>query len=120
MGESLRKIAERFALWPGLLCIKSEVIGITQHAVEQESRLGKFLGNCLARARQRFDKPKRAHVEGALLPRQSVNTRLWWITVHEAIAEETATARAFIDSGDGAQHPRIIGSHEEYERHDQK
>ena len=102
MCERLREIAKRLALWPGLLSIKSEMIGITQHAFEQESGLIEFFRNSLTGAGQRFYQPKRTHVEGALLARQSVNTRLWWITVHEAIAEETATARALIDSGDGA------------------
>src|SRR5215831_17023998 len=120
MCKSLREIAERLALWSGLLCIKSQMIGITQHAFKQESGLGKFLGNCLTCTSQRFDEPKRAHIEGSLFTRQPVNTRTRWITVHEAIAQETLTARALIDSVDGAQHPGIVRSHEKYQRHDEK
>ena len=34
MCEGLRKIPQRLALRPGLLCVESEMIGITQHTFE--------------------------------------------------------------------------------------
>src|SRR5262245_927089 len=120
MGKSLGEIAERFPLRSGLFCIKSEMIGITQHAFEKESGLGKFFRDGLTRACQGFYQPERAHVERPLLSRQSVNPRLWWITVDEAIAQETAIPRTLMDGRDGVQHPGVIGGHEEYKRHDQK
>src|ERR1700758_2412994 len=74
MGKGLGKVAQRLALRPCLLCIKPKMIRVSQHTFKQQTGLIQFFGICLTGARQRFHEPKGAHVERALLTRESVNT----------------------------------------------
>src|SRR5262245_30553151 len=94
MCESLREIAECLSLRSCLLGVESEMVGVTQHAFEQEPRLIELLRYGLTRAGQRFHKPEGAHVERALLARKPVNAGLCRVAVHEAVADETTLARA--------------------------
>src|SRR5262245_59427202 len=114
MSERLREIAERLSLRPCLFGVESEMVGIAQHAFEQEPRLIKLLRYGLTRASQRFYEPERAHVKRAFLARKPVNTGLRRVTVHKAVADQTTVARAFEHGRNGAQHPRIIRGHKEH------
>ena len=51
MRKRLRKITERLALPSGLLSVESEVIGIAQHALEQQAGFIQFFGNRLTGTR---------------------------------------------------------------------
>lgn len=58
MGERLWKIAQRFTLCPCLLCIKPEMVGITEHSFEEKHGLIKLFWLSLTRTRQRLYEPK--------------------------------------------------------------
>src|SRR6202040_645575 len=82
MRKGLRKIAKRLALRTCLFRIKAQVIRIAQHAFEEEPGLIEPLGMSLAGASQSLNEPKGTHVEGAFFARQTVDARLWRITIH--------------------------------------
>ena len=58
MGKRLWEIAQRFTLGPCLLCVKTEMIRITEHSFEEEHGLIEFLRLALARACQRLYQPE--------------------------------------------------------------
>jgi len=88
MSEGLGEIAQRLALRPGLLCIKPKMIRIAQHPFKQQSGLIQPFGIRQACACQRFHKPKGAHVKSTFLARESVNTGMRRIAMHEAVADK--------------------------------
>ena len=47
MRKCLREIAECLALRSGLLCVEPQMIGVAQHALEQQPGLIQFFGNRL-------------------------------------------------------------------------
>src|SRR5580693_8270610 len=79
-----------------------------------------LFGVRLTGARQRLYQPKRAHVEGAFLARESVNAGLRRITIYEGVADEASIPRMLEDCVYRAEHPRICRSHEEHQWHYQK
>ncbi len=115
MSEGLEEIAQRLALRPGLLCIKPKMIRIAQNAFKQQSGLIQPFGIRQACACQRFHKPKGAHVKSTFLARESVNTGMRRIAMHEAVGDKALVTGAFKDSVYGAEHPRIGRSHKEDE-----
>src|SRR6516164_604525 len=96
------------------------MIGVTDHAFEEEHGLIKFLRLGLARAGQRLYEPERAHVERTLLTGKSIDTGVWRVTVHETVADETTLAGALENSIYRAEHAGIVRSHKENQRHDKK
>src|SRR5215471_20961916 len=118
MGKCLWEVAERLSLRTRLFRIESQMVGIAQHALQEQSRLIQLFRNDLTCARQCFNQPERAHVKRALFTGESVNAWGRWVTVHEAIADQPACARTLQDSSDRVQHSRIIGGHEEHQWHD--
>src|ERR1700745_2293244 len=58
MRKRLWKIAQRLALGPRLLCVKPQMVGITQHTLEEEHGLIKFFRLGLTRACQCFYEPE--------------------------------------------------------------
>src|SRR5215472_13843842 len=97
MGERLRKIAQSLALGPCLLCVKPQMVGITQHTFEEQHGLIQFSRASLTGACQRLHEPEGAHVECALLARKSVNPAAWRIAIYETVANKTTLAWAFQD-----------------------
>src|SRR5207244_3089848 len=96
------------------------MIGVAQYTFKQQPGMIQFFSICLTCSCQRLDEPKRAHVESPFLARQSVDTALRRIAIHQAVTYETSTARTFKHSVYRAEHPRIGRSHEEHERHDKE
>src|SRR6516164_9866432 len=96
------------------------MIGVTDHAFEEEHGLIKFLRLGLARAGQRLYEPERAHVERTLLTGKSIDTGVWRVTVHETVADETTVAGALENCIYRAEHAGIVRSHKENQRHDKK
>src|SRR5215469_9881139 len=120
MRERLRKIAEGLALRPGLLCVKPQMVGITQHAFEEEHGLIQLFRAGLTGACQRLHEPEGAHVESALLARKPIDTRVRRVAVHETVTDETTLAGALENGIYCAEHAGIVGSHEKNQRHNQK
>src|SRR5215470_14695358 len=120
MGERLRKIAKRFALRPGLLCVKAKMVGITQHTLEEQHGLIQLFWIRLTCARQRLNEPERAHVECAFLARESINTGVGRVAVHKTVADKATLAGALENRIYRAEHPGIVRSHKENQRHNQK
>ena len=118
MRKGLREIAERLALGAGLFGVEAEVIGVAEHAFEEEARFVKPRGIGLTRASECFDEPEGAHVEGALFAGETVDARLRRVSIDQAVADESAIARVGEDGFDGADHSRIDGRHEKNKRHD--
>ena len=58
MGERLWKIAQRFTLGPCLLCVKPEMVGVTEHSLEEQHGLIKFFRISLTRTCQRLYEPE--------------------------------------------------------------
>src|SRR5713226_8776600 len=81
--EGLWKVAERLPLRAGLFCEQPEVIGVSQHALEDQSCLIQFFGDFLARPRQRFDEPERTHIKCAFLARKPINAGIRRIAVNQ-------------------------------------
>src|SRR5688500_8553834 len=69
VSERLWKIAEMLACGPKFLRVESGVIGVAEHLFEDESAL-----QWIARTRQAFRIPKRAHAESPFLSRQTVRS----------------------------------------------
>ena len=120
MSKRLWEIAQRLALGPGLFCIKPKMIRIAQHSFKEQSRLIQPFRIRQACACQRFHKPKGAHVKSTFLARESVNTGMRRIAMHEAVADKAPVTGAFKDCVYGVEHPRIGRSHEEDERHNKE
>ena len=93
MRKGLREIAQRFTLRTRLFGVEAEMVGIAEHPFKQKPRFIEFLGNGLTRARQRFDKPEGAHVEGAFLARKPIDAIRGRIAVDQTVADQTAVAR---------------------------
>src|SRR5580704_17047543 len=67
MRKCLRKIAQMLARRAQLFCEEAQVIGVTQHLLEQES--GSF---CVVTSGQTFDQPERTHAESSFGSHQAV------------------------------------------------
>jgi hypothetical protein len=76
----------RLALRPGLLCIKPKMIRIAKHPLKEQPGLIQPFGIRQACACQRFHKPKGTH--GTFLARESVNSGIRRIAMHEAVADK--------------------------------
>src|SRR5262249_36523390 len=61
-----------------------------------------------------------AHVESAFFAGKAINPRFGWVAVHKTIADQTAMAWTLEDRIKCTEHPWIVWSHEEYQRHDQE
>src|SRR5215472_4163782 len=120
MCEGLGKISQRLALSTCLLGVKPEMIGVTQHPFKQEHGLIKFLRISLTCARQRLHQPKGAHVERSFFARKSVNSGVRRVAEYKTVADETTLAWALENGVYCAEHPRIVRSHKENQRHNQK
>src|SRR5215467_5193100 len=120
MRERLRKIAEGLALRPGLLCVKPEMVGITQHAFEEQHGLIQFFRAGLTGARQGLHEPEGAHVEGTFLARKSIDTGVRRVAVHKTVADETTLAGALENGIYCAEHARIVRGHKENKGHNQE
>src|SRR5438105_14851472 len=116
MSEGLGEIAQRLALRPCLLCKKPKMIRIAQHSFKQQSGLIQPFRIRQACACQRFHKPKGTHVKSTFLARESVNTWMRRIAMHEAVADKSPVTGALKDSVYGAAHPGIGRSHEDSAR----
>ena len=88
MSKRLGEIAQRLALGPGLFCIKPKMIRIAQNPFKQQPGLIQPFGIRHACACQRFHKPKGTHVKSTFLARESVNTGMRRIAMHEAVADK--------------------------------
>src|SRR5205814_9900929 len=117
--ERLGEISQRFCLESGLLCVQAQMIGISKHAFEQQTRLIEPLGSGVTSARERFDQPEGAHVESAFFAGKSVHARSRRIAVHETVAHQSTFTRTGKYRFDGANHARIGWGHEKYQWHDQ-
>src|SRR6266478_934575 len=120
MRKGLRKIAQSLALVAGLLRVKPQMVSISQHVLEQQPRLIEHFGLGLTCARQRFDQPERAHIERALLARQSINPLSWRVAVYQPIAYQAPALRTFENRSKRSQHPPVRRRQEENQRHHQQ
>src|SRR5581483_4267572 len=66
VGERLREVAQHLAAGAGLLGEQPEVVGVAQHALEEEPRLVQAGRVVPAGAGERLHQPEGADVEGAL------------------------------------------------------
>ena len=73
MGQRLRKIAQSLAAGTGFFAVKSEVIGVSLHAIENLPGLFEQPFIRAPRSGHRFDQPEGAHVECPLVPFQPVD-----------------------------------------------
>src|SRR5262245_42142715 len=120
MRERLRKISKSLALGPGLLLVKLKMVGITQHAFEEQHGLIEFFWIGLTRVRQRLYEPEGAHVERLFLARKSIDTGVRRVAVHKTVADEATLAGALEDRIYCAKHAGIIRGHKENQRHDKQ
>src|SRR6516162_4948259 len=67
--ESLREVSQGLAAMPGLFRIEAEMVGETEHPLENQSRFLEPRPVVATGSGQRLDQPKRADVEGAFLSR---------------------------------------------------
>ncbi len=72
MGERLREIAEGLAAGARLLGVEAEVVGITEHLLEEQAGVVQPVRFDVAGAGERVDEPEGAHVEGPLPARQPI------------------------------------------------
>src|SRR4029077_3970932 len=119
MREGLGEITERLSLRTCLFCVKPEMICITQHSFKHEPGLVELFRASFTRACQCFHAPAGAHVQCGFFPGKPVNARLGRITVDQAVADEPSVTRALENSGHGAEHSRIVRSHEKNQWHNQ-
>src|SRR5579864_2206570 len=96
MGKGLRKIPKSFTLRPGLLSVKPQMIGISQHTLKQQPCLIQLFRKGLTGTGQRFYQPKRTHIESAFFAWKPVNPRLWWIAIDKTIANKAEIGRAHV------------------------
>src|SRR5258708_24344663 len=89
MVESLRQVPQGLATMPGLFRIEAEMVGETEHPLENQSRLLEPRPVVAACPGQCLDQPKRADVEGAFLSRQPIHAILDIVSVHQAGGGQT-------------------------------
>ena len=58
VGEGLREVAEGLALGAGLLGVEAEVIGVAEHALEDDAGLLEFIREGLAGPGEGLDEPE--------------------------------------------------------------
>src|SRR5215208_5968313 len=112
--EGLREVAQRLAMVSNLLGVEPEVVGITEHMLENKAR---FLEP--ASPRERLDEPEGAQAEGPFFARQAVRGLLHVVAVHEAVGNEASILGGAVDGIERLEHPGIAGRKEEDKGHDQ-
>ena len=85
MGERLGEIAERFTTGPRLLRVETEMIGITEHLLEEQPSVVQARRVGAAGARQGLDQPEGAHVECSLAARKAVRCVGGIVTLDQSI-----------------------------------
>src|ERR1035441_1682362 len=73
VGKGLRKVAQMLAARPQLFRVETEMIGVAQSLFKDQARLLH-----IARPRQAFDIPERAHGKRPLVARQSIRRGFGW------------------------------------------
>jgi HEAT repeat protein len=82
--EGLRIVAQRLAGASRLLGVKPQVVRVAEHALEDRAGIFQVAAVGAAGVPERLDQPEGAHVEGALVPRQTVGELLGGVPVHAA------------------------------------
>src|SRR5947209_14219980 len=72
MSEGLREVAQGLAAGTGLLGVQADMVGITEHLLEEQPGVIQPGRVGAAGARERLDEPEGTHVEGPLAARQAV------------------------------------------------
>src|SRR5262249_23678725 len=80
--ESLREVSQGLAAMTGLFRIEAEMVGETEHPLENQSRFLEPRPVVATGSGQRLDQPKRADVEGAFLSGKPVPGLLDIVSVH--------------------------------------
>src|SRR5207245_9242799 len=93
---------------------------ITDHTFKQQPCLIQLVVIRLTGARQHFNKPKGAHVESTFFTRESINTGMWRIAMHEAVADKPPLTGIFKDSVQRLEHPRVGWGHEKEKRNNKE
>src|SRR5262245_17673031 len=112
MRKRLREVAQGFTAIAGLFGVQSEVVGITKHLLEEESRLFQARRVGAASASEGLDQPEGTHVESAFASRQAVGRRGGIVTVKKAVRSQSAGGQWPADRVHGAQHAWVIRRHE--------
>src|SRR5581483_6924051 len=113
VGERLRDVAQHLAAGAGLLGERPEMVGVAEHALEEQARLVQAGRVVPTGARERLYQPEGADVEGALLAGQAVGGARHVVAEHLAVREQPAVAGGAQDGVERAQHARIVGGDEE-------
>ena len=89
--ERLREVSQSLTLGTSLLRVQPEMICKPQHSLEEKPCLVKPVRIRSSRSGERFDKPERAHIEGAFLTRQAIGVRR--IAIDQSVSEKAALRR---------------------------
>ena len=109
MRKGLREVAEQLAARTDLLGVEAEVIGVGEHLLEGESRLGGAPG-----AGKRLDVPEAADRERAFVAFETVGRGGRVVAEDEAVGDEV-----FCDRVEGREPARVVRGDEVDERHQQ-
>src|SRR5271155_1515325 len=85
MRERLREVAQRLAAGAGLLGVEAEVVGVTEHLLEEQPSVFQSRRVRPAGTGERLDQPEGAHVEGSLAARQPVRGNGGIVPVDQAV-----------------------------------
>src|SRR5687767_12582067 len=99
--ERLRKVAQRLAARARLFRVQPQVVGVAEHLLEQKPGLLQPPPVGAPGARQRLDKPKTAHVEGPLRPRQPVGSLARIVAVNQPAGGQPALRKRLADRVNG-------------------
>src|SRR5262245_13857970 len=107
MRKSLREISQRLATGAGLLRIQPQVVCVTEHPFEDQSRVIQSGLVQPSRAGKRFNQPKGADVERSLDAFEPIIHIFYVVAIDQTVGDEPALLWRLIDRVESLQHPGV-------------